>query len=201
MLSSSHLASFDGSKCNTPLTGHLRSSNGQTVVFRRLDALSIMPGPDVSESGSANHAYYVWVQKSTTRWVSAPMCTRFCKQQQSATPPLGLTASSSIPRIPYPLASSARMWTDIALTPAGHSMWTTTGTRAYFPARAGKAWRAKGVSGQNAAIPWRTGSNRTLYRLSGVFELAEAPINRVRSRRRKPSVAAPARLLRHCVPA
>jgi hypothetical protein len=66
VLSSGHLASFDRTKCKGPL-------NGAKAVTGKLCpegwTLYRFPGPqfkDVTDPGSADHAYYVWVDRYGT---------------------------------------------------------------------------------------------------------------------------------------
>ena len=65
-LASGHIASFDRRKCKGPL-------NGPQAATGRLCpegwTLYRMPGPQfkgVDETGSANHAYYLWVDRFNT---------------------------------------------------------------------------------------------------------------------------------------
>ena len=65
-MSSGHLASFDRSKCKAPLTGPNAATGKQCAEGWTLYRF---PGPQfagVDEQGSANHAYYVWVDRYNT---------------------------------------------------------------------------------------------------------------------------------------
>src|SRR5205085_11598691 len=65
-LASGHMASFDRKKCKGPLNGPAAATGKHCpegwTLYR-------MPGPQfkgVDEKGSANHAYYIWVDRFNT---------------------------------------------------------------------------------------------------------------------------------------
>ena len=71
VLSSGHLASFDRSKCKGPLNGPDGATGKQCPEGWTLYQF---PGPqfkDVTEPGSADHAYYVWVDRYNTLGLGA----------------------------------------------------------------------------------------------------------------------------------
>src|SRR5262249_60703668 len=65
-LSSGHVASFDRKKCKGPLNGPAAATG---KICPEGWTLYQMPGPqfkDVKGPGSANHAYYLWVDRYNT---------------------------------------------------------------------------------------------------------------------------------------
>ncbi len=145
VLSSGHLASFDPSKCKTPLTGPNAATGRQCFEGWTLYR---MPGPQfrgVSESGSANHAYYVWVDLYNTLGLGANVPIASANGSESL---LALVDGKFVNiRIPYPLGFFSKNVDGRIDDPdagwKGRGLWTTTGTRAYFHSEGGKASRPR----------------------------------------------------------
>ena len=99
-------------------------------------ALYQFPGPqfrDVKDDGSANYAYYVWVDRYNTLGLGANVPIAETNGGESFL--LSSTASSSISAFPIRLAFSARMSTAVLTIRrrAGRdAVWTTSGTRTVF---------------------------------------------------------------------
>ena len=73
VLSSGHLASFDRKLCKGPLNGPTAAEGKQCPEGWKPYR---MPGPQfkgLDAKGSANHAYYVWVDRYNV-WASEPTC-------------------------------------------------------------------------------------------------------------------------------
>ena len=107
-----------------------------------------MPGPQfrgVSESGSANHAYYVWVDLYNTLGLGANVPIASANGSELL---LALVDGKFVNiRIPYPLGFFSKNVDGRIDDPdagwKGRGLWTTTGTRAYFHSEGGKASRPR----------------------------------------------------------
>jgi hypothetical protein len=145
VLSSGHLASFDRSKCKAPLEGPDAATGKQCFEGWTLYR---MPGPQfkgVSESGSANHAYYIWVDRYDTLGLGANVPIATANGSESL---LALVDGAFVDiRIPYPLGFFSKnvdgRIDDAAAGWKGRGLWTTTGTRAYFHSEGGKEARPR----------------------------------------------------------
>ncbi len=145
VLSSGHLASFDRSKCKTPLTGPDAATGKHCFEGWTLYR---MPGPQfkgVSENGSANHAYYVWVDLYNTLGLGANVPIASANGSESL---LALVDGKFVDiRIPYPLGFFSKNVDGRIDDPnagwKGRGLWTTTGTRAYFHSEGGKDARPR----------------------------------------------------------
>ncbi|MGD0045044.1 MAG: carboxypeptidase regulatory-like domain-containing protein, partial [Isosphaeraceae bacterium] len=145
VLSSGHLASFDRTKCKGPL-------NGAKAVTGKLCpegwALYRFPGPqfrDVTEPGSADHAYYVWVDRYDTLGLGPNVPIASTNGGESL---LTLADGKLINlRVPYPMGFFTKNvdgridnknagW-------KGRGLWTTFGSRAAFHNEGGKEAQPK----------------------------------------------------------
>ena len=153
-LSSGHLASFDRSKCKGPL-------NGPTATGQHCPegwTLYPFPGPQfegVSDSGSAESAYYTWVDQFNTLGLgeNVPMATGNANESIIA-----LAGGKFVNmRIPYPMGFYAKGMDGRIDDPnagwKGRGLWTTTGTRAPFHMEGGKENKPKAVHFQMRPDP------------------------------------------------
>jgi hypothetical protein len=139
-LSSGDLASFDRSKCKGPLNGP--KATGQQCP----EGWSVypFPGPQfegVSDKGSAESAYYAWVDQFNTAGLgdNVPMATGNANEGI-----LALVDGKFVTmRVPYPMGFYAKGLDGRIDDPnggwKGRGIWTTTGTRAPFHMEGGKA--------------------------------------------------------------
>ena len=145
VLSSGHLASFDRSKCKEPLSGPNAATGKQCAEGWTLYR---MPGPQfkgVDEKGSANHAYYIWVDLYNTLGLGKDVPIATANGSESL---LALVNGKFVDlRIPYPLGFFAKNTDGRIDDPnagwKGRALWTTTGTRAYFHSEGGKDARPR----------------------------------------------------------
>ena len=145
VLSSGHLASFDRTKCKGPL-------NGAKAVTGKLcpDGWTLyqFPGPqfkDVTDLGSADHAYYVWVDRFNTLGLGPNVPIASTNGAESL---LALANGKLINlRVPYPMGFFTKNvdgridnknagW-------KGRGLWTTFGSRAVFHNEGGKEGQPK----------------------------------------------------------
>ena len=140
VLSSGQMASFDRSKCKEPLSGANAATGKQCFEGWTLYR---MPGPQfkgVDEKGSANHAYYIWVDLYNTLGLGKDVPVAMANGSESL---LALVDGKFVDiRIPYPMGFFAKN-VDGRIDDAnagwkGRALWTTTGTRAYFHSEGGK---------------------------------------------------------------
>jgi hypothetical protein len=140
VLSSGHLARFERSKCQGPLNGPAAASGKQCpegwTLYR-------MPGPqfkDVTDPGSANHAYYVWVDRYNTLGLGPNVPIASTNGGESL---LALVDGKFVDlRIPYPMGFFSKNVDGRIDDPAagwkGRALWTTFGSRAVFHGEGGK---------------------------------------------------------------
>ena len=145
-LSSGHLASFDRRKCTGPL-------NGPTATGQHCPegwTLYPLPGPQfkqVSDSGSAEAAYYTWVDQHNTSGLGAntPLATGNENEGLIAL----VNGKFVVLRVPYPMGFYAKGMDGRIDDPnagwKGRGLWTTTGTRAPFHREGGKGTMPKVV--------------------------------------------------------
>jgi hypothetical protein len=132
--SSGHVASFDRRKCKGPLNGP-EAATGKLcpegwTVYR-------MPGPqfkDVTDPGSANHAYYIWVDRYNTLGLGPNVPIAETNGGESL---LALVDGKFVDiRVPYPLGFFTKNVDGRIDDPnggwKGRALWTTSGTRAVF---------------------------------------------------------------------
>jgi hypothetical protein len=145
VLSSGHMASFDRSKCKSPLSGPDAATGKQCAEGWTLYR---MPGPQfkgVDEKGSANHAYYIWVDVYNTLGLGKDVPIAAANGGESL---LALVNGKFVDiRIPYPLGFFSKNVDGRIDDPnagwKGRALWTTTGTRAYFHSEGGKDARPR----------------------------------------------------------
>jgi hypothetical protein len=132
--SSGHVASFDRRKCKGPLNGPQAATGklcpeGWTIYQ--------MPGPqfkDVTDPGSANHAYYLWVDRFNTLGLGPNVPIAETNGGESL---LALVDGKFVDiRVPYPMGFFTKN-VDGRIDDAnggwkGRALWTTSGTRAVF---------------------------------------------------------------------
>jgi hypothetical protein len=141
VLSSGQMASFDRSKCKEKLEGPNAATGAQCYEGWTLYRL---PGPQFKTvddpKGSANHAYYMWVDVHNTLGLGADVPVATTNGSESL---LALVNGKFVDiRIPYPLGFFAKNTDGRIDDPKagwkGRGIWTTTGTRAYFHSENGK---------------------------------------------------------------
>ena len=141
VLSSGQLASFDRSKCKEKLEGPNAATGAQCFEGWTLYR---MPGPQFKgvndPQGSANHAYYIWVDVHNTLGLGNDVPVAMANGSESL---LALVNGKFVDlRIPYPLGFFAKNVDGRIDDPKagwkGRALWTTTGTRAYFHSEGGK---------------------------------------------------------------
>lgn len=144
-LASGHMASFDRSKCRGPL-------NGPAAATGRVCAegwkLYRFPGPQfqgVNDPGSADHAYYLWVDRFDTLGLGKDVPIAMTNGGESM---LALVGEEFVNiRVPYPLGFYSKNADGRIDDPAagwkGKGLWTTSGTRANFHGEGGKEARPK----------------------------------------------------------
>ena len=145
-LASGHIASFDRRKCKGPL-------NGPQATGRQCPegwTLYQTPGPkfkNVTESGSADSHYYIWVDQFDTLGLgkNTPIVTGNSSDSLIAL----VNGKFVILRVPYPLGFFAKgMDGRIDNSQAGwkgKGVWTTWGTRTPFHSETGKGTNPKVV--------------------------------------------------------
>jgi hypothetical protein len=146
VLSSGQMASFDRSKCKEKLAGPNAATGEQCYEGWTLYR---MPGPQFKgvedPQGSANHAYYIWVDVYNTLGLGKDVPVAMANGSESL---LALVDGKFVDiRIPYPLGFFAKNVDGRIDDPnggwKGRALWTTTGTRAYFHSEKGKDERPK----------------------------------------------------------
>jgi hypothetical protein len=146
VLSSGQLASFDRSKCKEKLEGANAATGAQCFEGWTLYR---MPGPQFKgvndPQGSANHAYYIWVDVHNTLGLGNDVPVAIANGSESL---LALVNGKFVDlRIPYPLGFFAKNVDGRIDDPnggwKGRGLWSTTGTRAYFHSEGGKDARPR----------------------------------------------------------
>jgi len=145
-LASGHLASFDRRKCKGPLNGP--QATGQQCPEGW--TLYQTPGPqfkNVTDSGSADSHYYVWVDQFDTLGLGkdTPMITGNSSDSLIAL----VNGKFVILRVPYPLGFFAKGMDGRVDNASGgwkgKGVWTTWGTRTPFHSETGKGTSPKVV--------------------------------------------------------
>ncbi len=139
-MSSGHLASFDRRLCKGPMNGP-QAAEGRICpegwkTYR-------LPGPQfkgVDPKGSANHAYYVWVDRFNILGLGANVPIANANGSESL---LALVNGKFVNlRVPYPLGFFTKNVDGRIDDPnagwKGRGLWTTSGTRANFHSEGGK---------------------------------------------------------------
>ena len=133
-LSSGHLASFDRRLCKGPLNGPLSAEGKHCPEGWKVHR---MPGPQfrgVDPNGSAEHAYYVWVDRYNTLGLGANVPLASANGGEGV---LALVKGQFVMlRVPHPLGFFTKNFDgridDDKKGWKGRGVWTTTGTRANF---------------------------------------------------------------------
>ena len=145
VLASGHMASFDRSKCKEPLSGPNAATGNQCMEGWTLYQF---PGPqfrDVTDPGSAEHAYYVWVDRYNTLGLGPDVPIAMTNGGEALT---ALVDGKFVTlHVPYPMGFFTKN-VDGRIDDAnagwkGRGIWTTSGTRANFHNEGGKDRQAK----------------------------------------------------------
>ncbi|PYN99813.1 MAG: hypothetical protein DMD91_11915 [Candidatus Rokuibacteriota bacterium] len=148
-LSSGHMASFDRRKCKGPLNGPNATGKHCPEGW----TLYPFPGPqlqNVTESGSAEASYYIWVDQHDTFGLGKDVPIATGNANESL---LALVNGSFINlRVPYPLGFYTK-WMDGRIDDPnggwkGKGLWATYSTRAPFHVEGGKGTTSKVVKFQ-----------------------------------------------------
>ena len=144
-LASGHLASFDRSKCTSPLTGPSAATGRQCEEGWTLHRF---PGPQfagVDPNGSADHAYYVWVDRFNTLGLGNDVPIASTNGSESLT--VLVDGRLHQLRVPYPAGFFTKNVDGRIDDPdtgwRGRGVWTTTGTRTPFHSETGKGERPR----------------------------------------------------------
>ncbi|MBK4735164.1 carboxypeptidase-like regulatory domain-containing protein [Noviherbaspirillum pedocola] len=133
-LSSGHIASFDRRLCKGPLNGPGAAEGKQCPEGWKLYQ---MPGPqfrNLDAQGSANHAYYVWVDRYNAFGLGANVAIASANGGEAL---IAVVDDKLINlRMPYPLGFFTKNVDGRIDDPLagwkGRGLWTTSGTRASF---------------------------------------------------------------------
>jgi hypothetical protein len=145
VLSSGHMASFDRNKCLGPLNGPDGATGKQCPEGWTLYQF---PGPqfkDLNAEGSADHAYYIWVDRYNTLGLGANVPIASTNGGEAL---LALVDGKFVSlRIPYPLGFFSKN-VDGRIDDAdagwkGRGLWTTSGTRTVFHSEGGTEARPR----------------------------------------------------------
>ncbi|NVO14879.1 MAG: carboxypeptidase regulatory-like domain-containing protein [Rhodoplanes sp.] len=144
-LASGHMASFDRSKCKGPLNGPAAATGKHCpegwTLYR-------FPGPQfegLPESGAADHAYYIWVDRDDTLGLGKNVPIASTNGGEAL---LALVDGKFVRlRVPYPLGFFTKNVDGRVDDPAagwkGRGIWTTSGTRTVFHNEGGTENRPK----------------------------------------------------------
>jgi hypothetical protein len=146
VLGSGHLASFDRSKCKSPLNG--AKATGQHCP----EGWTLYPSPgpnfkNVKDSGSVDSHYYDWVDQFDTLGLgkNTPIATGNGSDSLLALQ----NGKWVVMRVPYPMGFFAKGMDgridDASAGWKGKGVWTTWGTRTPFHSETGKGTMAKVV--------------------------------------------------------
>ena len=144
-LSSGHLASFDRRKCKGPLNGPAAATGKHCPEGWTLYQF---PGPQfkgVTDPGSADHAYYVWVDRYNTLGLGPNVPIADANGSEEL---LALVNGKFVNiHIPYPMGFFSKNVDGRIDNPGtgwkGRGLWTTTGTRTVFHNEGGTSSRPK----------------------------------------------------------
>jgi hypothetical protein len=144
-LSSGHLASFDRRKCKGPLNGPAAATGKHCPEGWTLYQF---PGPQfkgVTDPGSAEHAYYVWVDRYNTLGLGPNVPIAEANGGEAL---LALVNGKFVNiHIPYPMGFFSKNVDGRIDDPdvgwKGRGIWTTTGTRTVFHNEGGTSSRPK----------------------------------------------------------
>jgi hypothetical protein len=144
-LASGHLASFDRRKCKGPLNGPAAATGKACPEGWTLYPF---PGPQfktVTDPGSADHAYFVWVDRYNTLGLGANVPIAESNGNESL---LALVNGKFVNiHVPYPMGFFSKNVDGRIDDPntgwKGRGIWTTLGTRTVFHNEGGTASRPK----------------------------------------------------------
>jgi hypothetical protein len=144
-LSSGHLASFDRRKCKGPLNGPTAATGKHCPEGWTLYQF---PGPQfkgVTDPGSADHAYYLWVDRYNTLGLGANVPVAEANGSEAL---LALVNGKFVNiHIPYPMGFFSKNVDGRIDDPnagcKGKGLWTTLGTRTVFHNEGGTESRPK----------------------------------------------------------
>ena len=144
-LASGHIASFDRRKCKGPVNGPEAASG---KLCQEGWTLYRMPGPQfkgVDEAGSANHAYYLWVDRYNTLGLGNNVPIAETNGGESL---MAVVDGKIVDiRVPYPLGFFTKnvdgRIDDAKAGWKGRGLWTTSGTRTNFHNEGGTQNRPK----------------------------------------------------------
>ena len=144
-LSSGHLASFDRRKCKGPLNGPAAATGKHCPEGW---SLYQYPGPQfkgVTDPGSAEHAYFLWVDRYNTFGLGANVPIAEANGGEAL---IALVNGKFVTiHIPYPMGFFSKNVDGRIDDPntgwKGRGLWTTTGTRTVFHNEGGTASRPK----------------------------------------------------------
>ncbi len=140
VFSSGHMGKFERAKCKGPLNGPAAATGKHCPEGWTLYP---MPGPqfrDVTDPGSANHAYYIWVDRFNTLGLGADVPIAETNGGESL---LALVDGKFVElRVPYPLGFFSKNVDGRIDDPGagwkGKGLWTTFGSRTAFHGEGGK---------------------------------------------------------------
>jgi hypothetical protein len=140
-LSSGHMASFDRRKCKGPLSGPASATGKHCPEGWTLFQ---MPGPQfkgLDVPGSANQAYYVWVDRYNTLGLGTNVPIAMTNGGESL---LTIVGGKLVDlRVPYPLGFFTKLVDGRIDDPKtgwkGKGLWTMSGTRTVFHNEGGTA--------------------------------------------------------------
>jgi hypothetical protein len=144
-LASGHMASFDRKKCKGPLNGPVAATGKHCPEGWTLYK---MPGPQfkgLDPSGSANHAYYIWVDRYNTLGLGTNVPIASTNGGESL---LAIVDGKMVDlRVPYPLGFFTKLVDGRIDDPnagwKGKGLWTMSGTRTVFHNEGGTQNRPK----------------------------------------------------------
>jgi hypothetical protein len=140
-LASGHIASFDRRKCKGPVNGPEAASG---KLCQEGWTLYRMPGPQfrgLDPAGSANHAYYLWVDRFNTLGLGANVPVAMANGSESL---MAVVDGKIVDlRVPYPLGFFSKLADGRIDDPKagwkGKGLWTMSGTRTVFHNEGGTA--------------------------------------------------------------
>jgi hypothetical protein len=144
-LSSGHLASFDRRKCKGPLNGPAAATGKQCPEGWTLYPFPAPQFKGVTDPGSADHAYFLWVDRYNTLGLGANIPIAESNGNESL---LALVNGKFVNiHIPYPMGFFSKNADGRIDDPntgwKGRGLWTTTGTRTVFHNEGGTGSRPK----------------------------------------------------------
>src|SRR5437867_1208580 len=144
-LASGHIASFDRRKCKGPLNGPAAASGKLCAEGWTLYRMTGPQFKGLDASGSANHAYYLWVDRYNSFGLGANVPIAQTNGSESL---MAVVDGKIIDfRVPYPLGFFTKnvdgRIDDAQAGWKGRAMWTTSGTRTNFHNEGGTDNRPK----------------------------------------------------------